>query len=95
LKLFQLVCCPANIFKNRALTPGPFPSKGAAIIVSPWLGIDLSFQNFDEEVAGVPGKYAPPDGRLLLVFVGRAGNVGCLALRFRPESTQSGPSVRP
>jgi hypothetical protein len=60
-----------------------------------WLGIDLSFQNFDEEVAGVPGKYAPPDGRLLLVFVGRGGNVGCLALRFRPESTQSGPSVRP
>jgi hypothetical protein len=36
----------------------------------------------------VPGKYARPDGRLLLVFVGRGGNVGCLALRFRPESTQ-------
>jgi hypothetical protein len=60
-----------------------------------WLGIDLSFQNFDEEAAGVPGKYAPPDGRLSRVFVGRGGNFGCLALRFRPESTPSGPSVRP
>jgi ribosomal protein S18 acetylase RimI-like enzyme len=44
------------------------------------LDFDLCFQDFDHELAGLPGDYAPPRGRLLLAMAeGRA--VGCVGLR--------------
>ncbi len=44
------------------------------------LGIDLSFQNFDQEFANLPGDYAPPGGRLLIA--NHEDEVaGCVALR--------------
>ena len=45
-----------------------------------WLGMSLCFQSFEEEVAGLPGKYAPPIGRLYLAYVD-GEPAGCIALR--------------
>ena len=45
-----------------------------------FLNVDLCFQKFDEELAGLPGKYAPPDGALFIAVDGKK-IAGCVALR--------------
>ena len=44
------------------------------------LGISLCFQSFDQELANLPGDYAPPQGRLLLARE-HDQLLGCIALR--------------
>ena len=44
------------------------------------LEIDLSYQGFADELAGLPGCYAPPRGRLLVAWAGDEA-AGCVALR--------------
>jgi GNAT superfamily N-acetyltransferase len=50
------------------------------------LNFSLCFQNFDKELAGLPGDYTPPSGRLLLA---RGGEdfAGCVALHRLGEDT--------
>jgi len=44
------------------------------------LGIDLCFQDFEQELSTLPGKYAPPQGRLYLAYIDGT-LAGCIALR--------------
>ncbi len=49
------------------------------------LEVDLCFQDFEQELSDLPGKYAPPEGRLYLVFAG-GSPAACGALRpFRKD----------
>ena len=53
------------------------------------LGFDLAFQNFDAEMAGMPGKYSPPQGELLLARNEAGTAIGCVGLRPLPSDTPS------
>ncbi|MFL9947114.1 GNAT family N-acetyltransferase [Paraburkholderia agricolaris] len=50
------------------------------------LGVDLSFQNFESELAELPGKFAAPRGCVLLAQ-NNEDVVGCVAMRPLDEST--------
>jgi ribosomal protein S18 acetylase RimI-like enzyme len=50
------------------------------------LGFSLCFQSFDKELAGLPGDYAPPEGRLLLA-TREGAPCGCVALHKLDSST--------
>lgn len=50
------------------------------------LNLDLSFQSLQDELATLPGKYAPPTGVLLLARLNSTGEaIGCVALRPLPS----------
>ncbi len=54
-------------------------ARGLFLEYAQSLVFSLCFQNFDKELANLPGEYAPPDGRLLLAeYEGQLA--GCVAL---------------
>lgn len=71
-----------------------FPSDEATVermfrAYAMWLGVDLGFQGFEAEIASLPGRYAQPEGAVLLLRdhgegaadAGKAEVVGCVAMR--------------
>lgn len=50
------------------------------------LDIDLSFQGFHDELAAMPGEYAPPRGELLLARDSGGAPLGCVGLRPLPAA---------
>jgi GNAT superfamily N-acetyltransferase len=69
---------------RAAATPTDFAQARALFEeYAAWLAVDLCFQGFADELATLPGAYAPPRGMLMLAgFPGAA--VGCIALRPLP-----------
>lgn len=70
--------------KFKLFTPTSAPDLNALRLLfeeyASGLGIDLCFQNFSVEIAGLPGGYARPHGALLLVKSDQQA-VGCCGLR--------------
>ena len=65
---------------RQAMTPSDVEvARTLFLEYAQWLKIDLCFQGFNEELATLPGNYAPPSGRLFLAGDGDTG--GCVAVR--------------
>ncbi len=75
---------PASIVPGLAILQAESPAQIAQarelfIEYGKSLGFDLCFESFDQELAGLPGDYVPPDGRLLLAEY-ESQLAGCAAL---------------
>ncbi|MGA2377459.1 MAG: GNAT family N-acetyltransferase [Candidatus Sulfotelmatobacter sp.] len=82
-----------SVVKGLTLTQAQSPAQIAQarelfLEYAQSLGFSLCFQNFDKELAGLPGDYAPPAGRLLLAeWEGQLA--ACVALhKLEPDTCE-------
>jgi carbonic anhydrase len=74
----------------RVATSGPDLEEARRLFTeyAAWVAVDLSFQGFAAELAGLPGDYVAPQGVLLLGLVD-ALPAGCIAVRrWRPDTCE-------
>jgi GNAT superfamily N-acetyltransferase len=69
-----------------AIAPARWPQDAEAVRTlfrdyAAWLQVDLCFQGFESELAGLPGAYAGPAGGVWLLRATGAHPVGCVGLR--------------
>lgn len=71
---------PVRSSEDVTAAAGLFRAYAAA------LGVDLAYQDFEAELASLPGKYAPPTGELLIALSSNGRPLGCVAVRpIEPE----------
>jgi GNAT superfamily N-acetyltransferase len=74
----------APAFRIRQVRGDPDDLRAIAALLLDYatsLPIDLGYQDFEAELAALPGKYAPPRGELLLASTPDGEPLGCVALR--------------
>lgn len=71
----------SDVIIKQAATAEEFETAGSLFReYEKWLGPDLCFQGFEDELRNLPGRYAPPRGRLYIALVDNQP-VGCIAMR--------------
>ena len=70
---------PARSAADLAATAELFAGYAAS------LPVDLGYQDFEGELAALPGKYAPPAGELFLARDAAGAPLGCVGLRPLPD----------
>ncbi|EXF85325.1 hypothetical protein CFIO01_02539 [Colletotrichum fioriniae PJ7] len=80
---------PTSVIIRQAINPADMTAaKKCFEAYTKWLDEDISFQNYTEELSGLPGKYSSPSGALLLAVDSTSGEIlGCIAMR--PLSLES------
>lgn len=74
--------CPTDLRIEPATWPGDSDTVRRLFRrYADWLQEDLCYQNFDAELAGLPGFYAAPQGTVLLLRDGAGEAFGCVGIR--------------